>query len=154
MACDLVHFNLAIGKAPLDHPTMSGFVDRLEAVNRLAESSPGFIWTPSGDEAGRAAEVFGNPLVLANMSTWQSLEHLFRFVYQGAHGHALSRRRDWFETTGGPAYVLWWAPAGHRPNWLEAKEKLQYLAEEGPTPQAFTFTDAFSEIGTSVFVAC
>ena len=150
MLCDLVHFNLAIGKAPLDHPAMSGFVDRLETINRLAESSPGFIWTPSGDEAGNATEVFGNPLVLANISTWRSLDDLFRFVYLGAHGHALIRRRHWFETTGGPAYVLWWTPEGHRPNWVEAKEKLHHLATEGPTPQAFTFTDAFSVTGRSV----
>jgi len=93
---DLVHFNLAIGKQPLDHPSMAGFTSLLAEVNRLAETSPGFLWTPADGEAGDAVATFGNPLVLANISTWRSLDDLRRFVYEGLHGGALKQRREWF----------------------------------------------------------
>ena len=141
---DLVHFNLAIARHPLDHPSMAGFTRQLAEVNRLAESSPGFVWTPAGDEAGDAIATFGSPLVLANISTWRSLEDLRRFVYDGMHGSALKQRRDWFEPAAGPAYVLWWAPSGHRPDWIEAKQRLQFLELHGETPRAFTFKKASS----------
>lgn len=147
---DLVHFNLAIARQPLDDPSMAGFTNQLATVNRLAETSPGFVWTPAGDEAGDAVEVFGHPLVLANMSTWRSLEDLRRFVYEGQHGGALRQRRAWFAATDGPAYVLWWAQNGHRPNWIEAKQRLEFLKVHGPTPHAFTFSHAFSPAGESI----
>jgi hypothetical protein len=150
---DLVHFNLAIGKHPLDHPSMAGFTSQLAEVNRLAETSPGFLWTPVDDEAGDAVATFGHPLVLANMSTWRSLEDLRRFVYEGLHGGALKHRREWFEPIAGPAYVLWWGPAGYRPTWIEAKQRLQELELHGPTPNAFTFAHPFSPSGESVPVA-
>ena len=47
MSHDLVHFNLAIATHPLDHPSMAGFTSQLAEVNRLAETSPGFMWTPA-----------------------------------------------------------------------------------------------------------
>ena len=144
---DLVHFNLAIARHPLDHPSMAGFTGQLAEVNRLAESSPGFVWTPADGEAGDAVATFGHPLVLANMSTWRSLDDLRRFVYEGLHGGALKQRREWFEPLAGPVYVLWWAPAQHRPDWIEAKQRLHDLKRHGPTPYAFTFTHAFSPSG-------
>lgn len=150
---DLVHFNFAIARQPLDHPSMAGFTTQLAAVNRLAETSPGFVWTPADGEAGDAVATFGNPLVLANMSTWRSPEDLRRFVYEGLHGGALKQRREWFEPMAGPAYVLWWALAGHRPNWIEAKQRLQDLKSRGPTPQAFTFSHAFTSSGESIPIA-
>ena len=85
---------------------MAGFANLLAEVNRLAEISPGFVWTPADGE-----------------------------------------RREWFEPIAGPAYVLWWAVAGHRPNWIEAKQRLQDLNFYGPTPYAFTFAHAFSPSG-------
>ena len=152
-AYDLVHFNLAMARHPLDHPCMAGFTSQLAEVNRLAETSPGFVWTPAGDEAGDAVATFGSPLVLANISTWRSLEALRRFVYDGLHGSALRQRREWFEPFPGPAYVLWWAPSGYRPNWLEAKQRLRDLDLRGPTPHAFTFKHAFSQSGEPLLFA-
>jgi hypothetical protein len=146
----LVHFNFAMAKQPLDHPDMAGFTSQLDAINRLAESSPGFIWTPADGEAGDAVAVFGSPRVLANMSTWRSIDDLRRFTYEGRHGLALRRRRDWFDAPAGPAYVLWWVPTGHRPNWEEAKARLTHLAAHGPAPHAFTFQRAFGPTGQEI----
>jgi hypothetical protein len=153
MSHDLVHFNFAIARQPLDHPSMAGFTSQLAEVNRLAETSPGFVWTPPDGEAGDAIATFGNPLVLANMSTWRSLEDLRRFVYEGLHGGALRQRREWFEPVTGPAYVLWWAPSGNRPNWIKAKERLQHLQQHGETPRAFTFNKPFGSSGESLSAA-
>lgn len=47
MTYDLAHFNRAIARQPLDHPSMAGFTSQLAEVNRLAETSPGFVWTPA-----------------------------------------------------------------------------------------------------------
>jgi hypothetical protein len=143
---ELAIFNLAFARYPLDHAGMAEFVKQIDAVNRLAEASPGFVWTPADLDAADAATLFGSPLALANLSTWRSLEELQRFVYSGLHGDAVRRRREWFDTPSGPAYVLWWVPAGHHPDWVEAKDKLHDLETNGPTRNAFTFGRPFSAV--------
>jgi hypothetical protein len=40
-----------------------------------------------------------------------------------------------------PASVLWWVPVGHRPTPEEARTRLRWLAENGPTARAFTFAE-------------
>jgi hypothetical protein len=149
---DLVHFNLAIAKHGLGHPGMERFASQLEAVNRLAQTSPGFVWTAADGEAGDTAATFGSELALANISTWRSLADLQRFVYDGLHGMALRRRREWFEVPVGPPYVLWWVPTGYRPHWAEAKQRLRELEAYGPTKRAFTFKQAFHANGAAVSV--
>jgi hypothetical protein len=144
---DLVHFNLGMARFPSDHADMAGFTSQLDAVNRLAERSSGFVWTPTDGEVGDAVAVFGDLLALANISTWRSVEELRRFVYEGQHLRALAHRREWFEPPRGPAYVLWWVPVGVRPNWVEAKARLNHLEVNGPTPHAFSFKTAFAASG-------
>jgi hypothetical protein len=129
---------------------MAGFSNQLDAVNAIAHSSPGFVWAPENDEPGDAVAVFGHPLVLANISMWASLEALRQFTYRGQHGTALRQRREWFEPQAGPTYVLWWAAPEPRPTWIEARRRLQLLAEAGPTPEAFTFGRAFGPHGAGL----
>ena len=143
MTHHLAHFNLAIARKALDHPNMAEFVGRLEPVNQLARTSRGFVWAPEGDEAGNATAVFEDERALPNLSVWRSLEDLRRFVYEGPHAKALDRRGEWFEAPRGSAYVLWWIRAGDRPDLNEAKRRLKHLTAHGPTPHAFTFTEAF-----------
>jgi len=40
----LVQINIGRIKAPLDDPSMAGFVARLDDLNALADRSPGFVW--------------------------------------------------------------------------------------------------------------
>lgn len=141
---DLVIFNIAIGRHPLDHPEMAGFAGQMAEVNALAQSSPGFIWAASDGEAGDAPVVFGHPLVMPNISTWASIETLQAFVYKGPHASALRRRHEWFEELPPPFYVLWWTAPGARPTWIEAKSRLATLAARGPSAEAFTFTQPFA----------
>src|SRR2546421_573475 len=123
---------------------MHGFVSQLEAINALAEASPGFLWrlqTPEGDAT--AIRPYEDDRMLINMSVWESLEALHGYVYKSAHAGPLRARRDWFEPISVPILVLWWVPAGHLPRVDEAKARFETLAAIGPGPDAFTFRHPF-----------
>ena len=48
----IAQVNIGRMLAPLDSPTMAGFMARLADINALADSAPGFVWrlqTESGD---------------------------------------------------------------------------------------------------------
>jgi hypothetical protein len=65
--------NVARLVAPLDSPEMAEFVAQLAPVNALADRSPGFVWrlqTEAGDST--AIRAFDDPLILVNMSVWES----------------------------------------------------------------------------------
>jgi hypothetical protein len=139
----LAQANVARCRAPLDAPVMRDFVELLPAINALADASPGFVWrlqTEDGDAT--AIRVYDDPLVIFNMSVWTGLAELKQYVFRSSHLHALRRRRDWFERMD-PASVLWWVPAGCRPDALEGKARLERLAADGPSPEAFTFTQPY-----------
>ena len=55
----------------------------------------------------------------------------------------MRRRREWFTRFAEPFMVLWWVRAGTTPTIEEAKERLEALCAEGPTPRAFTFKRRF-----------
>lgn len=140
----LAQINVARALAPLDDPVMADFVARLDAVNALADRSPGFVWRLQ-DESGNATDIpaTDDPLVIVNMSVWASVEALFDFVYRSGHKAVLTRRREWFERYDGPHMALWWVEAGHRPTVAEGLARLERLAENGPSADAFTFRQRF-----------
>jgi hypothetical protein len=142
----LAQLNIARARAPLDDPLLADFVARLDAVNVLAERSPGFVWRLQSD-AGNATDIraFDDPRIIVNMSVWESLESLFDFTYRTAHAGVMARRREWFERLEGAHLVLWWIPAGTLPSLAEAKERLAHLDRHGPTARAFTFRQRFPE---------
>jgi hypothetical protein len=140
----LAQVNLGRMKAPLDHPSMAAFVARLADVNALADRSPGFVWrlqTPDGDAT--ALRVFEDPLVIVNMSVWESVEALEAFAYRSAHAPVMRDRRQWFESYPGRYMALWWVPAGHEPTVGEAKARLLALEQRGESPSAFSFRTRF-----------
>ena len=55
----------------------------------------------------------------------------------------MRQRRQWFEKFGGMYMALWWVNAGHIPSIAEAKQRLEYLQENGETSRAFTFKRTF-----------
>ncbi len=140
---NLAQLNIAQMKFPLDSPGMAEFVARLEDINALADSAPGFVWrlqTEDGDATG--IDFFGADL-LVNMSLWRDLDSLRDFAFRSAHRELLARRREWFATLE-PAYaVLWWLPAGRIPTLQEAAGRLECLRRDGPGPRAFTFGKPF-----------
>ena len=140
----LAQINIARMLAPLTDPVMSGFVAQLDAVNALADSSPGFLWrlqTPEGNAT--ALRPFEDDLILVNLSLWASLADLSTFVYKSRHRQVMQQRSQWFERFDGPYLVLWWVPSGHIPDVEEAKERLAFLRANGETPYAFSFKKPF-----------
>ena len=49
----LAQLNVGRTKAPLDSELLSAFVEALEPVNALADSSPGFVWRLQTERATR-----------------------------------------------------------------------------------------------------
>ena len=144
----IAQFNVARAVAPLDDPRMAGFMTRLDDVNALAERSPGFVWRLQG-ASGNATDlrVGDDPLVIVNLSVWESVDDLFAFTYRSDHRNLFARRFEWFERWDGPSVVLWWQPARTIPTTEEAFRRLHLLADDGPTPEAFTFKHRFPSPG-------
>ena len=65
--------------------------------------------------------------------------------YKSAHVEIMKRRKEWFDRMQDAYAVLWWVPAGHRPDEAEAMQRLQTLRAMGPTDKAFTFKQPFPE---------
>ena len=141
----IAQVNMGRIKAPLDDPTMAGFVRRLDEVNALADSSPGFVWRLQTSE-GNATYFRPYPeddRILLNMSVWETVESLRNYVYRTIHAELLKQREQWFEKFAGPYLALWWVPAGHLPGLDEAKKRIAHLDKHGPTQFAFTFKNVF-----------
>lgn len=143
----IVQANIARMRAPLEDPLMAGFVERLEPLNALADESPGFVWRLQTEE-GDATEidVFGDELVLFNMSVWESIGALESYVYKSNHVQAVQKRSEWFERPTRSPFVLWWIPAGTLPTIEDGKARLERLWSEGPTAAAFTFRHRFDPV--------
>jgi hypothetical protein len=139
----LAQINVGNLAAPLDSPQLKDFVDNLDRINELAESSPGFIWRLKGDgnDATSLRPLGDN--VLVNMSVWRDIESLKDYVYRSAHTQIMRRRREFFTRMSESHMVLWWVPAGHEPPVAEAVERLMHLRQHGPSRQAFTFGEAY-----------
>ncbi|ORX64380.1 hypothetical protein K493DRAFT_318308, partial [Basidiobolus meristosporus CBS 931.73] len=140
----LAQLNVGNMLAPLEDPIMAGFVQQLDVINGVADASPGFVWrlqTEDGDAT--TIRIYENELILVNLSVWESKDDLFSFVYRSDHKHVLKQRRQWFERWKGPYTVLWWVKQGHTPTPQEAKERLEYLAQHGDSPHAFSFRKSF-----------
>lgn len=143
-ALQIAQVNIARMKGALEDPIMAEFVARLDEINALADRSPGFVWRlqTSGGNA-TYLRPYDDDRILFNMSVWESIEHLKRYVYYTAHVELVRQRHAWFEKFSGAYTALWWIPKGHVPGIDEAKKRLAYLDAHGPTPFAFTFKKPF-----------
>ena len=141
----VAQLNVARAVAPFDDPRMADFMALLDEVNLLAEHSPGFVWRlqgPSGNSTD--LHVGADPLVIVNLTVWETANDLFAFTYRSDHRSVFARRFEWFERWEGPSVALWWQPTGTMPTIDEAFRRLQLLADNGPTPEAFTFKQQFA----------
>ncbi len=144
MAFHLAQINIGRILAPTDHPVMKEFMDNLDAVNAMAEATPGFVWRLQS-ESGNATDVpySDDPFLLVNMSVWESIESLHAFTYKSHHLEFFKKRAQWFEKAKTPTYALWWIPAGHIPTVQEAKERLEHYQKHGSTEYSFWFSQPF-----------
>ncbi len=149
----LAQLNIAKMLAPLDSPVMADFVDNLDRINALAESSEGFVWRLK-DDANNATslKIYDDDFLIVNMSVWKDIDSLFRFAYQTQHVDIFKRRNEWFEKMKDMHMAIWYIEENHRPTIIEAEERLDYLRATGETPFAFTFKKRFSIEESLTFV--
>ena len=141
----LAELNIARLRYPKGDPRVAEFFENLDRVNATAERMPGFVWRLK-DEAGNATDIPFNddPLVIANLSVWETPETLERYVFQTVHT-AFYRKRDlWFEKLSGPHMVFWWVGSGTLPTLSEAAARLAELATNGPSERGFGWSDLAS----------
>lgn len=122
---------------------MTDFMAALDPVNALAEASPGFVLRMvSGPQDSPEQIAFEASGWLLNISVWAGLEDLRRFVRSEGHMAVMRRRAEWFNAVE-VNLCLWWVDEGHRPDFAEAMQRLEYLREHGPSAQAFNFRSSF-----------
>ena len=69
------------------------------------------------DASGNATDTrpfADDPRMAINMSVWESVEALEKFVWQTVHTRFYARKHEWFEKLDGAYFVLWHVPVGHR----------------------------------------
>ena len=144
MEYHLAQVNTAKMNAELDDPIMSGFVQRLDEINVLAENSKGFVWrfqTETGDAT--YLRPFDDIRILFNMSVWETMEDLKNYVYVSKHVELLKSKASWFKKLDEAHLALWWIQKGYMPSVEEALEKLRLVKTQGPSPDAFTFAKPY-----------
>ena len=147
----LAQLNIARALAPLDSEQLRPFMEALDGVNAAGDAAPGFVWRldEEDDEHPGATGVraYDDPLLIVNLTVWESREALWDFAYGGEHLAFMRRRREWFRALPEAHLALWWIPAGTIPQVEEAVARLDHLRAHGPTPHAFTFKQAFEPSG-------
>ena len=135
----LAELNVGRLVAPQDDPRVADFMANLDRVNGLAKRMPGFQWMMEGDSGAGNTDtaIDGDPLFIPNLSVWESVETLEKFVWGTIHKQFYERRAEWFEVLGSMHFVMWWVPAGHRPPLEEALARLDHLNAHGDSDHAF-----------------
>ena len=141
MQMHLAELNIGRLVAPTDDPRVAEFMDALDRINGLGKRMPGFVWMMEGSGepgTGNTENNIGDdPQFVANMTVWENVVSLERFVWGTVHRQFYERRKEWFEVLGDMHFVMWWVPAGHRPTLEEGLAKLDLLRQEGDSDAAF-----------------
>ncbi len=139
----LAEINIATLMADDDSDEVAEFMDNLDAINALAETSPGFVWRLVGD-GGNATDIkmWDDPRMILNISVWESVDSLKDYVYRSRHVEFFRRKREWF-VPGTTQLALWWIPAGTTPSPEDGLAALKRLDTDGPSPDGFTFATVF-----------
>jgi len=139
----LAELNIGRLRHPLGDRRAAGFFNNLDRVNEIGERMPGFDWRFT-DPSGKATLAqFGNDqMIVPNLSVWESVEALEKFVWQTVHADFYKMRAHWFEKSTKPNFVMWWVAEGHRPDLQEAIERLAHYTDHGPSDFAFGWAEA------------
>lgn len=170
----LAFTTFAIMHEPYGNPVVAGFEALTPAVFTKSEEAPGFIsravelddhtdqsnferdWGDWGPFAVPRYYDGGFQLHTdtraGTLSLWESVESVGKFVYSGLHQRALDQRKKWFREPKWPTYAMWWVADDHIPNWQEASDRIEMLADKGPTPDSFDFKSAFDASGNPISV--
>ncbi len=135
----LAELNVGRLVAPQDDPRVAEFMANLDRINGLAKRMPGFQWMMEGESGAGNTDtaIDGDPLFIPNLSVWESVETLEKFVWGTIHKQFYERRQEWFEVLGSMHFVMWWVPVGHHPSLEEALDRLAHLNAHGDSEHAF-----------------
>ncbi len=138
MTNHIAQLNVGRFRYPADDPRMVGFMNNLDRVNAIAERSEGFVWRLK-DETNNATSIrfAGDPTLAVNLSVWETVEALERFVWATVHKQFYNRNGAWFEKPIAPHFVMWPIPAGQVPDLEEAMTRLAHLEKNGDSDFAF-----------------
>ena len=136
----LAQIEIAMALDDLVSETMVPFVAKLDEINELTDTRPGFTWRLE-DEAGSVTSknVFNDPRLIINMSLWDRIEPLMDFVYKSVHAQVREKRRDWFHMMKDTYHVLWWVEEDKVPTMKEAKQRLGHFKENGTSEYVFDY---------------
>ena len=138
MKMHLAELNVGRLVAPTDDLRVREFMDNLDLINGLGKQMPGFVWMMEGSGKGNTdAGIGGDPQFVANLTVWEDVESLERFVWGTVHRQFYDRRETWFEVMRDMHFVMWWVPEGHQPTLEEALDRLARRQREGDTDDAF-----------------
>mgnify|MGYP001965516616 CR=1 FL=1 len=127
---------------------MQSFFDAVPQVQRLAESSPRFIWHELNEDDSTIAKRLG-PDFIVNLSAWESSDALYAFVFSQRHRQMMMARDDWFAHVGKALSVVWFANNAPYPTWDQAIGCLEILWQTGLTQDAFDYSWAYANALTS-----
>ena len=147
----LAENNLAWMRYQFEDPRMAGMRDEIDRINKLGDRSPGFVWrfeTEGGDATD--VRVLDDPRILFNLTIWETVADLRRYVYRSEHVEFFRRRREWFLPPPHEPVALWWVPEGERPGVDEAMARIERLWRDGPSPEAFTLKQVYDPAGAPV----
>ncbi len=138
MTNHIAQLNVGRFRYPADDPRMAEFMNNLDRVNAIAERSEGFVWRLK-DETNNATSIrpAGDPTLAVNLSVWETVEALERFVWATVHKQFYNRNGAWFEKPIAPHFVMWPIPAGQVPDLEEAMTRLAHLQKNGDSDFAF-----------------
>src|SRR5271155_1261879 len=118
MTRHIAQLNIGRFRYPTDDPRMAAFMTNLDRINDAIR--------PASD-----------PTIAVNLSVWESVEALERFVWMTVHKQFYNRKGDWFQKPGTPHFVMWPILSGHIPNLEEASGRLAHLTVQGDSDFAF-----------------
>lgn len=134
----LAELNVARARYDMSDRAMSGFVQRLDTVNTLAEASKGFIWRYKEEGDGpETVSLDGDPRLIVNLSVWETAKDLEHFVWNTVHRQVYRKRTQWFSNLGRPHFVMWHVKPDAMPSVAEAAARLEHLTKYGPSAEAF-----------------
>jgi hypothetical protein len=134
----IAQLNIGRFRYPTDDRRMAGFMDNLDRINALAERSDGFVWRLK-DESNNATAIrpADDPTMAVNLSVWESVDALERFVWATVHKQIYNRKGAWFEKLATPHFAMWPIAPGHIPDVAEAMARLEHLTQHGDSDLAF-----------------
>ena len=134
----VAELNIARPLYPLDDPRIAEFMEALDRVNAVAERSEGFVWRLKGEGNDATHLPYeAEPGAIVNMSVWESVDALQRFVWTTVHRRFVDRKPQWFAKAPTRDFVMWWVEPGHVPTLPEATGRLERLRRVGSTDEAF-----------------